>query len=235
MQAILFDVFGTVVDWRSSLIAQFQALSAELGRELPAETLTDQWRGHYAPSMDQVRSGALPWTVLDDLHRASLVALLAQHGISLDDAMVDRITRFWHRLEPWPDTVDGLRRLQERFVIGTLTNGNLALMVDVKRHAGLPWDVLFCADLFQHYKPDPQVYLGACRLLGLPPQKVMLCAAHNYDLHAARALGLRTAFVPRPKEYGPGQRKDLAAEADWDVVADDLVDLDRKLRDAASA
>ena len=229
MRAILFDVFGTVVDWRSSLIAQFQALSAELGRELPGEMLADQWRGHYAPSMDRVRTGELPWTILDDLHRTSLGALLAQHGLDLDAALVERINRFWHRLEPWPDAVNGLHRLKERFVIGTLTNGNLALMVDVARHAGLPWDVLFCADLFQHYKPDPQVYLGACRLLGLPPSEVMLCAAHNYDLRAARALGFRTAFIPRPTEYGPAQCKDLDAEEDWDLIAGDLEDLGRRL------
>lgn len=230
MRAILFDVFGTVVDWRSSLVAQFRALSQELGRDLPGEMLADQWRGHYASSMDRVRTGELPWTVLDDLHRASLRALLAQHGLHLDEGLVERINRFWHRLDPWPDTVAGLHRLKQRFVIGTLTNGNLALMVDVARHAGLPWDVLFCADLFRHYKPDPEVYLGACRLLGLPPGEVMLCAAHNYDLRAARALGFRTAFIPRPQEYGPAQRKDRVAEEDWDVVADDLVDLDRRLR-----
>jgi 2-haloacid dehalogenase len=229
MRAILFDVFGTVVDWRSSLVAQFRALSAELGRELPGEMLADQWRGHYAPSMDRVRTGELPWTILDDLHRTSLRALLAQHGLDLDAALVERVNRFWHRLEPWPDAVNGLHRLKERFVIGTLTNGNLALMVDVARHAGLPWDVLFCADLFQHYKPDPQVYLGACRLLGLPPSEVMLCAAHNYDLRAARALGFRTAFIPRPTEYGPAQRKDLDAEEDWDLIAGDLEDLGRRL------
>ena len=229
MRAILFDVFGTVVDLRSSLVAQFRALSAELGRELPGEMLAGQWRGHYAPSMDRVRTGELPWTILDDLHRTSLRALLAQHGLDLDAALVERVNRFWHRLEPWPDAVNGLHRLKERFVIGTLTNGNLALMVDVARHAGLPWDVLFCADLFQHYKPDPQVYLGACRLLGLPPSEVMLCAAHNYDLRAARALGFRTAFIPRPTEYGPAQRKDLDAEEDWDLIAGDLEDLGRRL------
>ncbi len=229
MKAILFDVFGTIVDWRSSLIAQFRALSAELGRELPGEALADAWRAHYAPSMDRVRTGAQAWTVLDDLHRAGLDVLLAQYGIVLDAAQAARVNRFWHRLDPWPDTVAGLHALKQHVPIGTLTNGNIALMVDVARHGGLPWDVLFCADLFQHYKPDPQVYLGACRLLGLPPGEVMLCAAHNDDLHAARALGLKTAFIARPTEYGPGQRKDLAAESDWDVVADDLVDLSRKL------
>lgn len=231
-QAILFDVFGTVVDWRSSLIAQFRALSAELGRELPGETLADQWRSHYAPSMDRVRKGEIPWTALDDLHRASLRVLLEQHGLDLDEPWVERVNRFWHRLDPWPDTVPGLRQLKERFVIGSLTNGNLALMVDVARHAGLPWDVLFCADIFQHYKPDPDVYLGACRLLRLAPADVMLCAAHNYDLRAAKGLGLKTAFVCRPTEYGPTQSTDLAAEEDWDIVADDFVDLSHKLASA---
>ena len=229
MKAIVFDVFGTIVDWRSSLMNQFLALEQELGIELPYEALTDQWRQHYAPSMDRVRKGEIPWTVLDDLHRESLVKLLKQHGVSLDEATIDRINHFWHQLDPWPDVPRGLQQLKEHAIIATLTNGNVSLMVDVARYAKLPWDMVFCAELFQHYKPDPEVYLGACRLLRLPPEEVMLCAAHNDDLGAARALGMKTAFIPRRTEYGPQQRKDLEAEQAWDFVAEDLVALSEQL------
>ena len=225
MKAIVFDVFGTIVDWRSSLINQFNELEKELGIELPSEVLADQWRQLYAPSMDRVRRGEIPWTVLDDLHRESLVKLLNQHGIALDEATIDRVNYFWHQLEPWPDVPHGLQRLKEQAIIATLTNGNVSLMVDVARHAKLPWDMIFCAELFEHYKPDPEVYLGACRLLRLPPEEVMLCAAHNADLRAARALGMKTAFIPRRTEYGTQQSKDLEAEEAWDFVAEDLVAL----------
>lgn len=225
MKAIVFDVFGTIVDWRSSLIKQFNELEKELGIELPSEVLADQWRQLYAPSMDRVRKGEIPWTVLDDLHRESLVRLLNQHGIALDEATIDRVNYFWHQLEPWPDVPHGLQRLKEHTIIATLTNGNVSLMVDVARHAKLPWDMIFCAELFEHYKPDSEVYLGACRLLRLPPEEVMLCAAHNADLRAARALGMKTAFIPRRTEYGPQQSKDLEAEEAWDFVAEDLVAL----------
>ncbi|RUR39101.1 haloacid dehalogenase type II [Vreelandella populi] len=234
MKAIVFDVFGTVVDWRTSLIHQFaelgKELEKELGFELSGEALADQWRQLYAPSMDRVRKGEIPWTDLDDLHRESLVQLLGQHGIALDEATIDRINLFWHRLTPWPDVQRGLTQLKEDYIIATLTNGNISLMVDVARHAELPWDMIFCAELFEHYKPDAEVYLGACRLLGLPPEKVMLCAAHNADLRAARALGMKTAFIPRPTEYGPQQQKDLAAEEAWDFVAEDFIALSEQLR-----
>jgi 2-haloacid dehalogenase len=230
MKAIVFDVFGTIVDWRSSLINQFNELEKELGIELPSEALTDQWRQHYAPSMDRVRKGEIPWTGLDDLHRESLVKLLNQHGVMLDEATIDRVNHFWHQLEPWPDVQRGLQQLKEHTIIATLTNGNVSLMVDVARHAKLPWDMIFCAELFEHYKPDSEVYLGACRLLRLPPEEVMLCAAHNADLRAARALGMKTAFIPRRTEYGPQQDKDLEAEEAWDFVAEDLIALSEQLR-----
>lgn len=229
MKAIVFDVFGTIVDWRSSLIHQLNELEKELGIELPSEVLTDQWRHQYAPSMNRVRQGETPWMGLDDLHRESLVKLLNQHGIALDEAIIDRVNHFWHQLDPWPDVLRGLQQLKEHYIIATLTNGNLSLMVDVARYAKLPWDMVFCAELFQHYKPDPEVYLGACRLLRLPPEEVMLCAAHNYDLRAARALGMKTAFIPRRTEYGPQQSKDLEAEEAWDFVAEDLVALSERL------
>ena len=230
LRALLFDTFGTVVDWRSSLIAELSAFGAARGMTLDWATLVDDWRAAYAPSMDRVRQGAQPWTVLDDLHRASLDRLLdAQGGAALDHAARAHLARAWHRLDPWPDAVAGLVRLRARFVIGPLSNGNVALLVAMAKHAGLPWDMVFGADLFAHYKPDPETYLGACRLLGLRPGQVMMCAAHNGDLRAARALGLRTGFFARPAEYGPLQVRDLSAEEDWDVIAADVGDLASRL------
>ena len=219
VRALLFDTFGTVVDWRSSLIQALTAFAAQRGLTADWAALVDAWRAAYQPSMDAVRTGAQPWTVLDGLHRASLDALLPQFGLaSLPEADRAELTLGWHRLAPWPDAVPGLMRLRERFVLAPLTNGNVSLMIDLARFAGLPWDMVFGADVFGHYKPDPETYLGACRLLSLPPAQVMLCAAHNYDLAAAQALGLRTAFIARPTEYGPAQQKDLAPTGAWDLA-----------------
>jgi len=230
IQAVLFDTFGTIVDWRSSLIAELSAFGAERGIVVDWTALVDAWRGAYAPSMDRVRRGELPWTKLDDLHRASLETLVQRFGIAgLTPGDLDHLTRGWHRLAAWPDSVPGLTRLKRRFIIGPLSNGNVALLVNLARYAGLPWDMVFAAEVFGHYKPDPETYLGACRLLSLDPAQVMLCAAHNYDLHAARALGLLTAFIARPTEYGPAQTKDLAPDGDWDVVASDVTDLAQRL------
>ncbi len=230
LRALLFDTFGTVVDWRSGLIAELSAFGAARGLALDWATLVDDWRGGYVPSMDRVRRGELPWTVLDDLHRASLDRLLDGHGAgALDEDARAHLTRAWHRLRPWPDSVAGLARLRGRFVIAPLSNGNVALLVNMAKHAGLPWDMVFGADLFGHYKPDPETYLGACRLLGLAPPQVMMCAAHNGDLRAARALGLRTGFFARPSEYGPRQVRDYDAEEAWDVIAADIGDLATRL------
>lgn len=226
LHAILFDTFGTVVDWRSSLIDDLTAFAGERGVEGDWPALVDAWRGQYRPDLDRVRTGALPWTILDDLHRQSLAQLVRRFGIEgflAED--LEAIALLWHRLRPWPDAVPGLARLARRFVVAPLSNGNTSLLLNMGRNAGLPWSMIFGADLFGHYKPDAEVYLGACRLLGAPPGRVMMCAAHNYDLAAARALGLQTAFVPRPTEYGPEQRTDLAAEGPWDVVAGDFAGL----------
>ena len=175
---------------------------------------------------DNVRLGTVPWTNLDDRHREALDGLIAQFGIEgLDEADRDWLNRGWHRLNGWPDAVEGLTRLKSRFIIGPLSNGNVALLVNMAKHAGLPWDMIFSAELFQRYKPHPDTYLGVGRLLGLRPPEVMLVAAHNYDLKAAQDLGLRTAFVPRPQEYGPRQSRDLAPQGAWDLVVRDLVDL----------
>ncbi|MGI4952863.1 MAG: haloacid dehalogenase type II [Janthinobacterium lividum] len=217
VKALVFDVFGTVVDWRSSLIDDLSAWGAGLGLTVDWPGLVDAWRGAYAPSMDRVRRGEQRWTKLDDLHRASLLALAPRFGLTgLDEAALDWVNRAWHRLRPWPDSVAGLTRLKAKFIIGPLSNGNVALLVNMAKHAGLPWDTVLGAEVFRHYKPDPEAYLGTAALLGLPPEQVMLCAAHNADLAAARSCGLRTAFILRPTESGPAQAKDLRAESDWD-------------------
>ncbi len=229
-RAVLFDVFGTLVDWRGSLIAALAAFGETSGRSADWAGLADAWRGAYQPSMQRVRSGALAWTGLDALHRASLDDLLPRFGLAaLGDAERDWMVALWHRLRPWPDTVAGLARLRERAIIGTLSNGPVALLVDLAKTGGMTFDVIFGADIFRHYKPDPETYLGACALLALPPGAVMLAAAHPSDLAAARACGLKTGFIPRPKEYGPGQTGDLRAEAGWDVIAENVGMLAEKL------
>ncbi len=226
VKAVLFDTFGSVVDWRGSVVAEMTTFGHDRGIEADWTAFADAWRAAYKPSMDRVRSGARPWTVLDVLHRESLEALLVQFGIAgLSEGDLDHLTRIWHRLTPWPDSVAGLTRLKRRYVISPLSNGNMALLVNLAKHAGLPWDTVLGSDIPRAYKPDPSVYLGACAMLGLAPGQVMMAAAHNYDLAAARALGMRTGFFARPHEYGPAQTKDVKAESDWDVVAEDIGDL----------
>jgi 2-haloacid dehalogenase len=226
VRAILFDTFGTVVDWRGSLIEELSAWADGRGIAADWAGLVDAWRGAYAPSMDRVRRGELPWTILDDLHRATLDRLVVDFGIAgLSAADMDWINRGWHRLRPWPDAAGGLFRLKERFIIAPLSNGNVALLLNMAKHSAIPWDMICSTELFRHYKPDPETYLGAAKLLGLAPEEVMMAAAHNNDLAAARACGLKTAFFARPTEYGPHQVRDFAATEAWDVIAADIVDL----------
>lgn len=230
IRAILFDVFGTVVDWRASLIDDLTTWSA--GRGLAADWvgLVDRWRAAYQPSLERVRSGAVPWANLDTLHRATLERLVAEFGITgLSEADLDHINRGWHRLHPWADALPGLKRLSRRFVIGPLSNGNVALLVNMAKSAGLPWDMVCSTELFRRYKPDPATYLGAAALLGLRPDQVMMAAAHNADLRAARAQGLATAFFARPTEYGPHQVRDFGPDEAWDVIATDITDLATRL------
>jgi 2-haloacid dehalogenase len=228
--AIVFDTFGTVVDWRGSLIAELTAFGKERGINADWTALIDAWRGAYHPSMDRVRKGEQPWTTLDGLHRASLDRLVKEFGITgLSEADLRHINRGWHRLNPWPDSVPGLARLKRRFIIGPLSNGNVSLLTNMAKYGGLSWDMVFGSDLFGHFKPDPETYLGVARLLDLEPGQVMMAAAHNGDLANARKLGLMTAFFPRPNEYGPHQKRDYAAEQDWDVVAKDIEDMAGRL------
>lgn len=229
-RALLFDVFGTLVDWRTSIIAELAAFGRTRGIDADWTAFAEAWRAAYAPSMDRVRRGEQPWKNLDALHRASFDALVERFGIrGLTEPDRVHLANAWHRLRPWPDTVAGMKRLRRRFILASLSNGNVALQVDLRRYAGLPFDMLFSAETFHHYKPDPETYRGAVTLLGLQPHETMLVAAHNADLHAAAAQGLRTAFVARPGEYGPRQDKDLAADAGIDAAASDLIDLAGKL------
>ncbi len=229
VKAIVFDIFGTVVDWRGSLISDLTRWGAGRGITRDWAPLVDAWRQAYVPSMESVRKAG-SWRKLDDLHQESLDRLVKEHGITgLSEADLDHINRGWHRLKPWADSVSGLTRLKTRYTIGTLSNGNVSLLVNMAKNAGLPWDVVLSAEVFHHYKPDPEAYLGAAEILGLRPDELMLAAAHNGDLAAARKCGLKTGFVARPTEYGPLQSRDFAAESDWDVVGEDFNDLAAKL------
>src|SRR5258707_13400406 len=224
VKALVFDLFGTVVDWRSSLIADFTKWADKRGIKADWTALVDGWRAVYAASMDEVRKHPEHgYVILDRLHRQSLEKLVARFSISgLNEADLHYLTMTWRRLSPWQDSVAGLTRLKTKYIIGPLSNGNVALLTTMAKFAGLPWYLVLSAELFEHYKPDPETYLGAARLLGLKPEEVMMVAAHNYDLKAAQSHGLKTAFVARPTEYGPLQKIDFEATGNWDIVARDF-------------
>jgi 2-haloacid dehalogenase len=230
-RALLFDVFGTCVDWRTCVAREVAALASRLGRaDVDPYALADAWRARYQPQMETVRSGARPWVDLDVLHREALDEVLPQLGFDEVPADArDELTLAWHRLDPWPDTVPGLTRLRALAIIAPHSNGHVALLLAMARRAGLPWDLILGAETAGAYKPEPRSYLRNLELLRLRPADAMMVAAHNGDLRAAAALGMRTAFVRRPTEYGPGQSTDLEAEGPWDVVADDLLDLADRL------
>ena len=229
-KALLFDVFGTVVDWRTSLITELTPWFADRRHQIDVTALVDAWRGAYVPSMDRVRRGEMGWVNLDHLHRSSLDQLLEGLGIELAEGDRQHLTRAWWRLTPWPDAVPGLNRLAQRHTLAPLSNGSVALLTALAKRARLPWDVILSAELFRHYKRDAEVYLGAASLLQLEPGAIMMVAAHNDDLLAAQRLGFQTAFIGRPTEYGPHQTKDFAPEGDFTVVAADLVDLSYRLQ-----
>jgi 2-haloacid dehalogenase len=230
VKALVFDVFGTVVDWRGSLIREGRLLGRRNKLQVDWTAFADAWRAGYRPAMARVRSGELPWTKIDDLHRMILDDLLAKFGIrGLTQEDIVNFNHAWHRLKPWPDAKAGLGKLKRRHVIATLSNGNVALLVDMAKHAGLPWDCILSAEMVRHYKPDPETYLGAADLLGVRPVELMMVAAHKDDLHAARACGLKTAFVARPREYGPAAKVDMSRDPAFDVHARDFNDLARQL------
>jgi 2-haloacid dehalogenase len=227
---LLFDVFGTVVDWRSGIAREAAAFLASHGRaDLDPHAFADAWRARYQPAMQRVRDGSRRFARLDVLHRENLGEVLAMHGIVATDAAIDRLNAAWHRLDPWPDVLPGLARLKAHHIIAPLSNGNVALLLNMAKRAGLPWDAILGAEVAQAYKPQPEAYLRTADILGLPPARCMLVAAHNGDLAAARAAGLGTAFVARPLEHGPGQTSDLLPSEAWDVVAADFLDLAERL------
>jgi 2-haloacid dehalogenase len=226
VKALAFDVFGTVVDWRAGIIEEGRALGRRKAIEADWVGFADAWRGRYQPSMSRVRNGEVPWTNLDSLHRASLDELLEEFGITtLDEQEKDELNRAWHRLQPWPDSVEGLGRLKKKYILATFSNGNVALLVNMARNARLPWDAILGAEVVKHYKPQPQSYLLSAQLLDLAPHQCMMVAAHNGDLTTAGALGFRTAFVRRPTEHGADQKTDLEAEHDFDVISESFTDL----------
>ncbi len=232
-RALAFDVFGTVVDWRSSIIGELEHFGETQGLEHDWERFADDWRAGYPAAMDRVRTGELPWLKIDALHRLILDGLLERAGIeSVPDDDVAQLNLAWHRLDPWPDSVAGLTRLKQSFVITTLSNGNLSLLTNMAKRAGLPWDCVISAELFHHYKPDPEAYLGCAELLDVAPGELMLVAAHPSDLRAARDAGLMTAYVARPLERGPGRRQPRVSDDEFDVMASDFLDLARRLDEA---
>ena len=230
IEALAFDVFGTVVDWRGSIIREGRLLAVEKGLDVDWAVFADRWRAGYGPAMNRVRTGEIPWATIDELHRMILDDLVEEFGLEgLPEEELDDLNRVWHRLTPWPDAVSGLNRLRSRYILSTLSNGNVSLLTRMAKNAGLPWDVVLSAELSGHYKPDPAVYRRAAALLDLPPERIMMVAAHKGDLRAAAEVGLRTAWVPRPLEYGPDRETDTTPDPEFDHTAEDFLDLARKL------
>jgi 2-haloacid dehalogenase len=222
VEVLAFDIFGTVVDWHGSIVREMSALHPQVD----GDAFALAWRAGYRPAMARVMSGELGWTLIDDLHRRILDEILPQFGLAhLDEAARSHLNRAWHRLDPWPDAVAGLQRLKRKYIVCTLSNGNLGLLTRMAKRAGLPWDCVLSAEVFRAYKPDPATYLGVARVFDLPPQRVMLVAAHHDDLEGARACGLRTAYVERPLEFGAGKVKDVSPRAANELHSRDLLDL----------
>jgi len=219
VKALTFDVFGTVVDWRSSIIKELTALGESKQISADWAAFADKWRGGYVPSMDQVRKGELPWMSIDELHRMVLDQLLDEFQIKdISESEIAHLNKAWHRLTPWPDSVEGLSRLKEKYVIATLSNGNISLLVNMAKHSGLPWDVVLSSELAKHYKTDKEV-----------PEEIMMCAAHQDDLLAAKELGLKTAYISRPLEFGPNSKNDETDDMPFDIIASDIAELAQQL------
>jgi 2-haloacid dehalogenase len=222
VEVLAFDIFGTVVDWHGSIVREM----ARLYPQVDGDAFALAWRAGYKPAMARVMSGELGWTLIDDLHRMILDAILPQFGLErLDEDERRELNRVWHRLDAWPDAVAGLQRLKRKYLLCTLSNGNLGLLTRMAKRAGLPWDCVLSAEVFRAYKPDPATYLGVARVFDVPPERVMLVAAHHEDLAGARACGLRTAYVERPLEFGAAHPKDVAPQAGNDLHSRDLLQL----------
>jgi 2-haloacid dehalogenase len=230
INALIFDVFGTVVDYRSTIMREGEQLAQQKGLTVNWDEFSYAWRSRYQPLLQRVERHEMPWTKLDTLHRLALEEVLAEFrvtGLTEDEKV--HLNRVWHRLQPWPDSVAGLTKLRQKFVLATLSNGNVSLLTNMAKYSGLPWDCILSAELVRAYKPNPAVYQMAIELLDLPAQQIMLVAAHPYDLEAARAQGMRTALIPRPLESGPKHPISYPANPDFDFVASDMLDLARQL------
>ncbi len=229
VDVLVCDVFGTVVDWRGSIIAEGESVWADRGLQIDWNAFAVAWRAGYQPAMDRIRRGNAPWATIDTLHRSILDRLLPKFGIhSLNDAQQDELNRVWHRLSPWPDSVAGIARLRERYTVTTLSNGNMSLLVELSKRSGLQWDCVLSSELAGHYKPDLETYQMACDLLDVPPARALMVAAHAGDLVAARKIGMKTAFIHRPLENAPGTLLEQPDD-EVDILADDLLDLAAKL------
>lgn len=231
VKALMFDTFGTVVDWRGSIIEEGLAWNRERGISIDWASFADRWRAGVAPEMTKVREGRLPWINLDILLGRVLDNLLKEFRIEgLSPEERNNWNRVWCRLNPWPDSIVGLTRLKKKYTIAPCSNGNVALINDMAKQSGLPWDLILGAELAKHYKPDREAYLISVSLLGLKPEEVMMCAAHRDDLNAARSFGLRTGFIHRSEEYGRTRQADTAKPGDYDIVAENMLDFASKVR-----
>ena len=226
IKALLFDVFGTVVDWRGSITRDMQRFGEEHHIHQDWQQFALDWRALYQPAMETIRSGDRGYVKLDQLHRENLQQLVVDYQLDgLEEQQLEQINRAWHRLQPWADSLPGMNRLRKNYVLGSLSNGNVELMVNMARHSGIPWDMILGSETAQGYKPQDKVYLHSAAMLGLEPEHCMMVAAHNDDLYAARSLGFKTAYINRPYEYGDGQINDLKAEEDWDITAEYMTDI----------
>ena len=231
VKAMTFDVFGTVVDWRSSIAREAKMMGEQKGFDFDWDNFADKWRAGYGPSMNKVRTGELPWTKIDVLHRMILDELLSEYNITnLTEPEKDHFNRAWHRLDPWPDSVPGLTELKKNYVISPLSNGNVALLVNMAKYGGLPWDTVLSAELAQHYKPDPEAYQSTSEFLGFPIEQIMMVAAHKNDLKSAKGQGMMTGYIPRPKEHGPNTTVDSNPEDYIDIIGENFVDFANKMQ-----
>ena len=231
VKAMTFDVFGTVVDWRSSIAREAKMMGEQKGFDFDWDNFADKWRAGYGPSMNKVRTGELPWTKIDVLHRMILDELLSEYNITnLTESEKDHFNRAWHRLDPWPDSVPGLTELKKNYVISPLSNGYVALLVNMAKYGGLPWDTVLSAELAQHYKPDPEAYQSTSEFLGFPIEQIMMVAAHKNDLKSAKGQGMMTGYIPRPKEHGPNTTVDSNPEDYIDIIGENFVDFANKMQ-----
>ena len=230
VKAILFDVFGTTVDWRSSIIAELNRFGDENGLSADWPMMADRWRAGFRDLQGRIARGERAWITMDQIHREVLDEMLRDLGVTdSSDERVAHLNRAWHRLNPWPDTIAGLTLMKRDHIVGTLSNGNLLLLVSLAKHGGLPWDCVLSTGMFGTYKPNPEVYLGAVRMLDAEPGDVMMVAAHAYDVDGARKAGLRTAYVFRPDEFGPGKGEDPGDTSRFDIVASSFTELAERL------